>query len=210
MDSVASIGVPAITEKKAQLLPVSLVLSAASAVFFLIGAIGGSTSAGVIQSVPWQQDKTAKFYYGLAAFYSDATEEVVTFKDACIGTIAESDGCKFCYDNQSSASIGLSAASLIVSAGALVAILLRFNGDSVNLKFASVVSTILPVIFTIANLASYSKCVSALKDIFQDIEYGPGWILTLVGLLAVFLSFVINLLIQADGGATSVLPVLPK
>jgi hypothetical protein len=192
---------PAFTSKAAV---ASVLLSLVSCIFFLIGAIGGSETSNVIEAVPWLYSSKAKSSVGLAAILVDGN--ILKLDELCRET---SKFCEACFNDgkQIKTGVGLSAISLTLALVAAISVALRIKvREDTFMKTVSFGAALLPVIFTIANLASYSGCAGEFNKEEDIYDYSTGWILSLVGLLLMIACSVINLLTDCTSDAT----VLPK
>lgn len=160
----------------------SSTLSMIATIFYVIGAIGYSDDNDVIKNVAWitQEQGGADGYYALRQAYVTGGGGSATFKyKDCADA---SDTCETCEDN------GKGAFALCII-GAVVAMLTMFTCGTLSRQVSfplQLASILLAAGACIAGLIAISLfmggCMDKLDDTADDLEWGPGSVLTIIAM----------------------------
>ena len=186
---------------------VNVALSALSAVFFLIGAIGLSTDGSTMADVSWyyySKDKAGTYLAPSGISYTgDGKKYVVLEWKDCKTSSLCSKG-----ENDGVAAGALAAVALILAVLAAVFFAMKMMGkDDPVSNYGGIASIFVSLILSIASLGCWSSVESEVDKLYkghgQSFEQGPGWILVLVGLLASAIALILGALSALGGGKTS-------
>lgn len=161
---------------------VSCVLSAFSVICFIIGCIGFSTDSDPLKSVAWAVYDTDKVYYGLQAV--EFNGEIIEYADC------NSSVCDDC------ASDGTTAFGLLIIAVILSLATAAIHGSMISvpntaMKIPVIVSSLLSFATSIVGVGIFmGGCYVSLEDDTDDgskLAWGPGSILSIIGMLLMFI-----------------------
>jgi hypothetical protein len=179
---------------------ITLVVGVICLTFFVVGAIGFANTEHTVHNVSWIFTKgdaaNGKTYLGLRKFYVDGDNESFSsgFK-ACDGRF-----CNACYQD------GLAAFGLLIIAlffttfviGLSAALLAKFN---VGLQIANVFASFAAGCSALVAVGLFmGDCYDHIDSaVSTDLHWGPGSILTIIGMGLMWAAVVMQLIASAIG-----------
>jgi len=168
---------------------VSVALCCAATVFFMIGCLGYSSSRSTIQDIAWivvDQGGFTMFY----ALKGVARKEASTFYRDCADA---TNACATCEDNGRATFALMVLATLSAVLAAIVSGLLVNASHQLStccstnprMRMICIVLALVATGTSLGALATFmGDCYNAIDDVTaEDLEWGPGSVLSLVGLL---------------------------
>eukprot|EP01031_Cornospumella_fuschlensis_P033763 gene33763-40852_t len=173
-------------------------LSVVSTIFFIIGSIGYSDDNDTIENVAWLVYDDDQAYYALRAV--SANDDVFKYSDC------SSDTCDSCEtDGKVALAFLIIAIFTTVAAAGLHGSMASGSNDA--MKIPAVVTSLLGFIASLISVATFmGDCYVNLRDetgIDKDkLDWGPGSILSIIGMLLMFLVTCLSCVPgQSSGGA---------
>jgi uncharacterized membrane protein YidH (DUF202 family) len=153
----------------------STALSGLAVVFFLVGAVAYSGEAASVRNGAWIT--ASDFYCGLRCVTRSHTT-VTTEYSNCSGSI-----CKSC-EKAGAGAFGLTVAAIIFSAITAVLSAASTARSTKGLQVTTVLTAIVSVTLSLIAVGRFmGSCWNALDNIINDLKWGPGSVLTLIGMI---------------------------
>ena len=173
---------------------VSCILSLASCAFFIIGAIGYSVLKSQIKEISWiwASRNGVKIYVGLQKVFTEAggfNGDLYFGSDACTANF-----CDTCNTT------GRDALALLIVAAvfAFFSFVFSVTGSALPIFSVQISNFVMSLISCVFGIIAFSmfmnRCFREIDQaVDEDLHYGPGAIVVLVGFLSMFVVMVLQI-----------------
>lgn len=192
---------------------VSAVLSLIAFVFFLIGCIGYTSNEDTVKDVAWiyyEQDSDNEVWFALlklaftvdlGPFFGTVTDTVKYDDQACAF-----DFCDRCYqDGQSAFGLLVLALAATLVSGVISSAIVGFY--FFTLQLANVIIAGVALVASVIGIGLFMNgCMNKIRDELDDdknLEWGPGAIISVVGMLLMFVVMVLQIAAVIVGGTNN-------
>jgi amino acid transporter len=153
----------------------STALSGLAVVFFLVGVVAYSDEAASVRNVAWIT--VSDYYFGLRCFVGSHTTATTEYA-RCSGSI-----CNSC-EKAGTGAFGLTMAAIVFSALTTVLSAASAARSTKGLQVTTVMTAIVSVTLSLIAVGWFmGSCWNALDNIVNDVKWGPGSVLTLIGVI---------------------------
>lgn len=186
----------------------SIALSVVSLAFFVVGCIGYSDEGKVLKSVAWitSDNNGLDTYFGLRSVYvyidlldSDAIRDYDD--DAC--TFKFCDKC----EKNGQAAFGLTVIATVFTAIAFALSAASLAAFNKGIQVANIFMAFIAAAASLVGVGLFmGKCYKELDNAFSDgtngldLEWGPGAVLTLIGMLLMWIVVIFQIAAAGVGG----------
>lgn len=188
---------------------ISLFLSLAAFVFFIVGCIGNSPQKGTVKNVNWihYDHNGLEIWFGLKKVFSQAkgAGDFHAYYNQCNDN---DDGfCDTC-ERTGQAAVGLVAAAVVVSFFSIIASGVSLTNEEAPAKVGAIISSFLAFLFSVIAIGLFmEECYNKINDENyingKYLHYGPGSIIVTVGFLCMIIAFILNCVNLATGGGST-------